>query len=169
MAAVSEMVQRLPIFRTVSAHPVGISVAILIISSCTQAIPLEDFYPFGNETFDAQLPPNDDGFAGPVNLPAPLFPFYDELYESIFVSTKNESIIDKFSHVSLAMPDYENHVYMTQFCNFFDELRRRVRSDLAHLPPSPAPRITMLVYIMLAHAHANTNANMTKYIIFLDR
>ena len=76
------------IARAVSAHPVGMSVAILIISSCAQAIPLEDFYPFGNRTPDAQLPPTDDDFAGPVNLPAPPFPFYDELYESIFVSIK---------------------------------------------------------------------------------
>ena len=73
----------LSVARTV-AHVLAV---ILIISSCAQAIPLEDFYSFGSGTTDAQLPPNDDEFAGPIDLPAPALPFYDEPYETIFVSS----------------------------------------------------------------------------------
>jgi len=61
--------------------------AVILIHRCAYSIPLDDFYTFGASTVDAALPPNDDGFSNPINLPQPGFPFFDEVYSTIFVST----------------------------------------------------------------------------------
>jgi len=61
--------------------------AVILIHCCAYGIPLDDFYTFGASAVDAALPPNDDGFSNPINLPQPGFPFFDEVYSTIFVST----------------------------------------------------------------------------------
>ncbi len=66
-------------------HALQLVAAVILIRSSAHGIPLEDFYSFGAVTGDAFLPPNDDGFSSPINLPNP-FPFFDEVYSTIFVS-----------------------------------------------------------------------------------
>ena len=50
------------------------------------AIPLRDFYPYGNDTGDEVLPSNDDGSTEAINLTLP-FPFFGRDYRTIFVSS----------------------------------------------------------------------------------
>ena len=47
-------------------------------------IPLNEFYPFGDNSFDTALHRNDDGFSPAINLSS-VFPFFDENFETVYV------------------------------------------------------------------------------------
>ena len=48
------------------------------------SIPLAQFYPFGSEAGDSELPSNDDGSAGPITLSSP-FPFFGRAHTTLYV------------------------------------------------------------------------------------
>jgi sushi domain-containing protein 2 len=60
-------------------------ITLLLLSHVT-GLNIENFIPFGNQTGDASLFPNDDSFAGPINISTP-FRFFDNVYTSLFVNT----------------------------------------------------------------------------------
>ena len=49
------------------------------------ALPLSEFYPFGEFQGDSSVPANDDESSGEVQLSIP-FPYFDKNHESLFVS-----------------------------------------------------------------------------------
>ena len=51
----------------------------------TLGIPLEQFYPYGEDSGDDDLPPHDDGSSSAITLTIP-FPFFDEEKHTVFVS-----------------------------------------------------------------------------------
>ena len=55
------------------------------ISFLTEAILLPKFYPFGTSEGDQVVPRNDDGNSGEVQISSS-FPFFDQYYNSLFVS-----------------------------------------------------------------------------------
>lgn len=59
-------------------------VVLLSLISLSIGLPLGDFYPFGSESGDASLAPNDDASLR-VEL-STVLPFYGTGYNSIFVS-----------------------------------------------------------------------------------
>ena len=61
-----------------------ISGIILTLLQLSNAVPLRDFYPFGNETTDGRLSPNDDD-SSRIQLSTTI-PFFGTGHNSIFVS-----------------------------------------------------------------------------------
>ena len=59
---------------------------ILLFSTKFNCLTIDSFVPFGNETGEASLFRNDDGFAGPINISTP-FRFFETIYTSLFVNT----------------------------------------------------------------------------------
>ena len=47
-------------------------------------IPLNEFYPFGENSSDTLLYRNDDGFSSAINLSS-VFPFFDENFATVYV------------------------------------------------------------------------------------
>ena len=60
-------------------------VVLLGILGVTCGIPLSEFYPFGEEAGDTEIPSNDDDSSSAVDLPLP-FPFFDTLHQTVYVS-----------------------------------------------------------------------------------
>ena len=58
---------------------------LLTFGEIGTAIPLESFYPFGVDSNDSFLPPNDDGSSERIFLNRP-FPFFGSRHTSLFVS-----------------------------------------------------------------------------------
>ena len=56
-----------------------------LLTAYVAAIPLELFYPFGEEAGDILLPRNDDGSSDVVML-SPQFTFFGKQFDSIYVS-----------------------------------------------------------------------------------
>ena len=59
-------------------------VVLLALSQLSTALPLSEFYPFGVDSGDESLPPNDDAFLR-VGL-STVLPFYGTGYNTVFVS-----------------------------------------------------------------------------------
>ena len=64
---------------------IRVLVVLLGILGVTCGIPLSEFYPFGVEAGDTEIPSNDDGSSSAVDLPLP-FPFFDTLHQTVYVS-----------------------------------------------------------------------------------
>lgn len=56
------------------------------INLVSASVPLNDFYAFGLENGDSKVPAVLDGYAGPISL-ANGFPFFNETYNNVYVST----------------------------------------------------------------------------------
>ena len=61
------------------------SFALLLFGGVGTAIPLDNFYPFGEASNDSLLSPTDDGFSSPISLRFP-FPFFGSRRSTLFVS-----------------------------------------------------------------------------------
>ena len=56
----------------------------ILLLYCSAAAPIERFYPFGANTADQRLPPNDDEtYATSLST---VFPFFDVNYTTLYVS-----------------------------------------------------------------------------------
>ena len=69
---------------------VSVVVVLSAFSHHVIGIPLMSFYPFGNDTGDTALPPNDDESSGLINLTMP-YPFFGENRATAFVSPNQPS------------------------------------------------------------------------------
>ena len=78
------------------------SVFLSIFQVVYMRIELEDFYPYGPENGDTEVPTNDDESSGLVNIGFP-FPFFDDEHESLFVNTNG--VISFLRQVSQYTPD----------------------------------------------------------------
>ena len=61
---------------------------VFAVLTCATAIPLGEFYPFGFAVSDLRNNVTDDGSSSTISLNTP-FPFFDEEYSTLFVSTTN--------------------------------------------------------------------------------
>lgn len=58
---------------------------LLLQEQVARCIPLDEFFPFGSDAGDSELPSNDDGSTGPISLTLP-FPFFASTHTMLFVS-----------------------------------------------------------------------------------
>ena len=61
------------------------SISTLLLLQRAVSIPLSEFFPFGTEAGDAELPSNDDGSSPAITLSTP-FPFFAETETDLYVS-----------------------------------------------------------------------------------
>ena len=59
----------------------------MVLTTGVNAIPLEDFYPFGSEVGDANYSNVDDEASPPISLPSQLN-FFGQFYNNIYVSNE---------------------------------------------------------------------------------
>ena len=69
-----------------------LSTACLWLITTVTAIPLEEFYPFGEENGDAVLNRTVDGSSPVIPFPFPLN-FFGQFYDDIFVSSQMNGIV----------------------------------------------------------------------------
>ena len=62
----------------------GLLLLVLLFLRQGAAVPLSEFYPFGQTVGDFQLESNDDGSSLPVTLSIP-FRYFDTSYDTIYV------------------------------------------------------------------------------------
>ena len=62
-----------------------ITLVLLLLCCCANAIPLAQFYPYGSEAGDKGLFRNDDGSSLVINLTTS-FPFFNRDHSTLFVS-----------------------------------------------------------------------------------
>lgn len=61
------------------------------------AVPLEDFYPFGQDKGDSQTISQDDGGSGLVEISV-AFPFFGDRHTGLYVSTEQTAVAKECSH-----------------------------------------------------------------------
>lgn len=59
---------------------------IHLLTTCSDSLPLSQFFPYGVSNGDTALPSNDDGGSGKITLSTP-FQYFDRYYRSLYVST----------------------------------------------------------------------------------
>lgn len=69
------------------------SITLCLLGGKVALLPLNEFYPFGSGNGDSRVPINDDGSSGRVAI-SNSFPFFDDNYDSLFVSTTLNFLFD---------------------------------------------------------------------------
>ena len=77
----------------------------LLLTTSVIAIPLDQFYPFGEQSGDNLVGRTLDGSSSNITLPLP-FTFFEESYDDIYVST---SIMNKYlkPYIHLILCNYD--------------------------------------------------------------
>ena len=71
---------------------ISILTLLLLLPVFSTAIPLDDFYPFGSDTADNSLAPNDDGSSNQIQFSA-IFPLFGTDHTTVFVSFHVDSTV----------------------------------------------------------------------------
>ncbi|XP_061173565.1 sushi, nidogen and EGF-like domain-containing protein 1 [Saccostrea echinata] len=70
-------------------HPTFILITVSVILNICICFPLSQFYDFGFDAGDSELPANDDGSTSSISIAVP-FPFFGSSYNSIYVNNNGD-------------------------------------------------------------------------------